>query len=125
MFVDDFNGFVSFMLFEGFVVVLDDINVGFSGDFGFGSDEVVGFVEDGVVFGVVEDGLGDVVVLELGDGDFVGVGIVGFVEDVLGGDFDVGVEVFMDEEEIEGWRGDDDFCSGSEVSIFWVGLGYG
>jgi hypothetical protein len=114
---DDLNGLASLTLLEGLAAAPDDTNAGLSGDLGLGSDEVVGLVEDGAALGVAEDGPGDVAVLELGDGDLAGVGTVGLVEDVLGGDLDAGAEVLTDEEEIEGRRGDDDLCSGSEVSI--------
>ena len=52
---------------------------------------------------------GDVAVFELGDADFAREGAVGFVEDVLGCDFDSGAQVLAGEEEVEGGRGDDDF----------------
>jgi len=34
----------------------------------------------------------------------------------LRGDFEAGAEVLAREEEVEGWRGDDDFCVGEELS---------
>ena len=54
----------------------------------------------------------DVRVFELVDGDLAREGAVGAVEDVLGCDFDFGIEVLAREEEVEGWRGDDDFGVG-------------
>ncbi len=59
---------------------------------------------------MAKQGPGDVGVFELVDGDFTGEGAVGFVEDVLGGDFEAGLEVLAGEEEVEGWWGDDDLC---------------
>ena len=56
-----------------------------------------------------EDSPGDIAVLQLRHADLTGEGAVGLVEDVLGGDFDAGAEVFAREEEVEGGRGDDDF----------------
>ena len=37
-------------------------------------------------------------------------GAVGFIENILGGNFDAFAEVFAGEEEVEGWRSNDDFC---------------
>ena len=51
----------------------------------------------------------DTAIFELGDADFAREGSVGFVEDVLGRDFDPGAQVFAGEEEVEGWWGYDDF----------------
>jgi len=34
----------------------------------------------------------------------------------LRGDFEAGTEVLAREEKVEGWRGDDDFCVGEELS---------
>ena len=63
---------------------------------------------------------GDVGVLELLNGDFTGEGAIGLVEDVLGRDFDSGAEVLAGEEEVEGWRGDDDFGVGVDLSVVEV-----
>jgi hypothetical protein len=43
------------------------------------------------------------------DADLAGEGAVGLVEDVLCSNFEACAEVFAGEEEVEGWRGDDDF----------------
>lgn len=64
-----------------------------------------------------EDGPGDVAVLELVDGDLAGEGAVGLVEDVLGGDFDALAEVLAGDEQVEGWRGDDDFGVGVAFGV--------
>ena len=52
----------------------------------------------------------DIAVFELTHADFPREGAVRFVEDVLRRDFDSRPQVFACEEEVEGWRGDDDFC---------------
>lgn len=44
------------------------------------------------------------------DTDFSGEGTVWLVEDVLGGDFETGFEVFTGEEEVECWWCDNDLC---------------
>ena len=66
------------------------------------------FLEDHAAFRVSEQGPGDVAIFQLGDGDFAGEGSVGAVEDVLGGDFETGFEVFAGKEEVEGRRSNDD-----------------
>lgn len=58
---------------------------------------------------MAQESPGDVGIFKLVDRDFTGEGAVGLVEDVLGGDFEAGLEVFAGEEEVEGWWGDDDF----------------
>jgi hypothetical protein len=63
---------------------------------------------------------GNTRVIQLVDADLAGEGTVGLVEDVLRGDFEAGTEVLASEEEVEGWRGDDDFCMGEELSASLV-----
>ena len=50
-----------------------------------------------------EESPGDVAVSELVNGNLAGEGTIGLVEDVLGCDFDAGIEVLAGEEEVEGW----------------------
>lgn len=63
----------------------------------------------------------DVGIFELLDGNFACKGAVGLVEDVLGCDFDAGAEMLAGEEEVEGWRGDDDFGVGVDFGFVEMG----
>jgi hypothetical protein len=67
-------------------------------------------LEDDTALRVSENGPCDTGILELLYADFAGKGAVGLVEDVLSGYFKTGAEVLAREEEIKGWRGDDNFC---------------
>ncbi len=67
-------------------------------------------MKDNAALGVTKQGPGDVGVFKLVDGNFASEGAVGLVEDVLGGDFEAGLEVLAGEEEIERGWGDDDLC---------------
>jgi len=71
---------------------------------------------------VAENRPRDVAVLELLGADLAREGAVALIEDVLGGDFDAAAEVLTCEEEVEGWRGDDDLCRLGIVSASRSGL---
>lgn len=58
----------------------------------------------------------DVAVLELRGTDLSGESAIGLVVDVLGRDLDSAAEVLTGEEEVEGWRGDDDLCDTDGLS---------
>jgi len=61
---------------------------------------------------------GDTAVLELFDRDLTSEGTVGLVEDVLRSNFNALAEVLACEEEVEGWRCDDDlFLSVSNLLL--------
>ena len=53
----------------------------------------------------------DVAVGQLGGADLAGEGSIGLVVDVLRADFDLGVKVLSDDEEVESRWGDDDLCT--------------
>ena len=67
-------------------------------------------MEDDTALRVSQDGPCDPRILELLYTDFTGESTVGLVENILSGYFKTGAEVFACEEEIKGWRGDDNFC---------------
>ncbi len=52
----------------------------------------------------------DPTILQLLDADLAGKSAVRLVEDVLRRDFDALAQVLAAEEQVERWRGDDDFC---------------
>lgn len=54
----------------------------------------------------------DPAVFELSGRDLAGKGAGGFVEDILGCYFEFGVKMFAREEEVEGWRSNDNFGVG-------------
>lgn len=57
----------------------------------------------------------DLGVLELLNADLTGEGTVGLVEDILGGDANLGVGEAAGEGEVQGWRGDNDLSGGVEL----------
>jgi len=51
----------------------------------------------------------DTAIFQLLGTDFASVGAIGLVKGVLSGNFDFFAEVFTGEEEVQSWRGDNDF----------------
>lgn len=51
----------------------------------------------------------DSAIFQLLGADLTGVGAIGLVEDVLSCNFDFFADVLTGREEVESWRGDDDF----------------
>lgn len=108
---DDLDGLASLALLQALAAAPDDAQAVLGGVLGLGGDDLVGLVENGAALRVTQDGPCDVAVLELGDGDLAGEGAVGLVEDVLGGDLDLGTEVLTGEEQVDCGRGDDNLCA--------------
>lgn len=106
----NFNRLPTLSLFQTLTTTENNTDTSIERSLCLVGDEDVVFLENDATFGVAEKGPGYVRVFELVDGDFTSEGAVGFVEDVLGGDFEAGFEVFAGEEEVEGWWGDDNFC---------------
>jgi hypothetical protein len=77
---------------------------------GLGRNELVVFLQDDAALRVANERPCDAAVLELLGGDLAREGAAGLVEDVLCGDFEALAEVLTGEEEVEGWRRDDDLC---------------
>lgn len=112
LFRHDFDRRARFTLLQALAAAQNDTDATLYRGQCFLRDELIFFSQDGAAFGVAKEGPGDVGVFELVDRDLAGEGAVGAVENVLGGDFDGGVQVFAGEEEVEGWWGDDDFGVG-------------
>lgn len=117
---NDIDSLASLALLEGLAAAPDDADAVLGSVGGLEGDGLVGLLEDGAALGVAEDGPVDVEVLELLDGDLAGVGAVGLVEDVLGGDLDVVLDALADEGEVEGGRGDDNLNVGVEGGVVQV-----
>lgn len=115
--LNDSDGLAGLALFEGLAATPDDTEAALSRALGLGGDNLIGLAEDGAALGVAQDGPGNPAVRELGDADLAGKGTVWLVEDVLRGDVDFGFEVFTDEEEIQGRRGDHNLYISTRVSI--------
>jgi hypothetical protein len=90
----------------------------------FRSYEGIVFLENDPALGVPEERPGYAGVFELVDADFAGEGAVRLVEDVLGGYFEAGAEVLACKEEVEGWRGNDDFCGRELWLAVWFYLAW-
>ena len=69
---------------------------------------LVRLLQDDTTLAVTDDGPVDLGVAQLLDGDLTGEGTVGLVEDVLGGDTDLGVGQLAGQGEVEGGGRDDD-----------------
>lgn len=63
----------------------------------------------------------DIAIFQLANADLASESTVGFIKDVLGRDFDTLLQVLAGEEEVEGWRGDDDFGVGVAFGVVEVG----
>lgn len=57
----------------------------------------------------------DVAVCELLRANLARESAIGLVEDVLRADFDLGFQVFADDEQVQAWWGDDDLCHGNSA----------
>jgi hypothetical protein len=79
---------------------------------GLAGDEAVFLIQHGSALAVPEQCPIDAAIFELRGRDLAGEGARGFVKDVLGGDFEFGVEMFAGQEEVEGWWGNDYFGVG-------------
>lgn len=86
-----------------------DANPAIQAGLGLAGNEVVLLSKDLPALRVAEQRPCNTAVFELRDGDLAGEGAVGFVEDILRGDFDGGRKVFACEEEVERWWGDHHF----------------
>ncbi len=103
-------------LLQRLAAAQDHVDAALERGLGLGGDELVVLLEDDATFAVAQEGPGDGRVLELADGNLPREGPVGAVKDVLGGDFDAGAEVLAGEEEVEGWRRDDDLWA----KTYWL-----
>lgn len=108
---DDIDGLAGLTLLQGLSAAPDHTDAVLGGVLGFEGNNLVALTEDGAALGVAQDGPVDAAVLELGDGDFAGESAIGFVVDVLGGNFEALAEVLADEEEMQVGRRDDDLYS--------------
>jgi hypothetical protein len=117
---DDVDGLAGLALLEGLAAAPDDADAVLGGVLGLGGNVGVGLGEDSAALRVAEDGPCDVTVLELGDRDLAGEGAVGLVEDVLGGDLDLGAEVLAGKEEVERGGSDDDLDVGIDGGLVQV-----
>lgn len=104
---DDLDGLAGLALLEGLAAAPDDAGAVLSGVLRLGSDGSVGLVQNGAALRVAKDGPGNLVVLELLDGDLTGEGAVGLVVDVLGGDLETLAKILTDEEKVQGRRSND------------------
>lgn len=104
---DDVDGLAGLTLLERLATAPDDADAVVGGVLGLGGNDLVGLVEDCSALAVAQDGPGGTGVLELLDGDLTGVGTVGLVVDVLGGDRNLLGQGLADCLQVKGWWGDD------------------
>ena len=105
---DHLDGDTSLTLLERLTAAQDHGQALVERSLRLGGDEIIRLGEDSAALRVSEKNPLDVGVLELLGRDLAGVGAIALVEDVLGGDLDLGAEGGLGEEEVERGRGDDD-----------------
>lgn len=115
---DNLNRLVRLPLLEALATAQNHADAAVDRGLGLGRNEVVVLLEDHAALRVAEDGPCDAAILELLRRDLAGEGAAGLVVDVLCGDLETLAEVFAGEEEVEGWRGDDDLCGGVRCLLF-------
>ena len=85
------------------------------GSVGFREAYLVALLQDDTALAVADQGPVDLGVLQLLDADLTGESTVGLVEDVLGGDANLGVGELAGQSKVEGGRGDDDLSGVIEL----------
>lgn len=106
--LNDLHGHVLLPLLERFTNTSDDAKSGLHGGPDLVGDKLVGVAEKSSSLRVAENDPVDVGILELLWGDFTGEGTLELGVGVLGGDLDRGLDRFLDLEEVDGRRGNDD-----------------
>jgi hypothetical protein len=81
---------------------------------------LVSLLEDNTTLAVADNSPVNLSILELLNADFTGESTVGLVEDVLGGNANLGVGSLAGKEEVEGRGGDDDLDGGVELGLIEV-----
>jgi hypothetical protein len=81
---------------------------------------LVSLLEDNTTLAVSDNSPVNLSILELLNADFTGESTVGLVEDVLGGNANLGVGSLAGKEEVEGRGGDDDLDGGVELGLIEV-----
>lgn len=119
---DNLNRLVRLPLLEALTTAQNHAESAVQRSLGLGGNKLVVLLKDDTALRVAEDGPCDAAVLELLRRDLAGEGAAGLVEDVLCGDLEALAEVFAGEEEVEGWRGDDDLCWWCEMFAFFTRL---
>lgn len=117
----DVDGLVCFPLLQRLAAAEDHANAAVQRGFRLLGHEVVTLLQYHPPLAVPEERPGDVGVFQLCDTDLAREGAVRLVEDVLRRYFDAWAEMFAGEEEVEGWRGDDDFGIGRALGVVEVG----
>lgn len=97
---DDVEGLAGLALVQALAATPYDADAVLGGVLGLGGHDLVALAEDRSPLRVAQDGPVDAAVLEVLDRDLAGEGAVWLVEDVLGGDADVLLDLLTDEEEI-------------------------
>lgn len=105
---DNLDGVVVLALLEAFAAAKDDAEAGIERSLGLGRNKLVALAKDAATLRVAEDHPLNGCILELLGADLAGVGSVALIEDVLGGDLDIGAEGGLCEKEVESGGGDDD-----------------
>jgi hypothetical protein len=81
---------------------------------------LVSLLKDNTTLAVSDNSPVNLSILELLNADFTGESTVGLVEDVLGGNANLGVGSLAGMEEVEGRGGDDDFDGGVKLGLIEV-----
>lgn len=117
---DDVDGLAGLTLLERLATAPDDADATVGGELGLGGNNLVRLVEDCSALAVAQDGPGGTSVLQLLDRDLTGVGTVGLVVDVLGGDLNLLGQGLTNGLQVEGWWGDNGLCvKTSSVLVAW------
>lgn len=104
---DDVEGLAGLALLQALAATPYDADAVLRGVLGLGGHNLVALAKDGSSLRVAQDSPVDAAVLQVLDRDFTGEGAIGLVEDVLGGNANLLLRMFADEEEVQSRRGND------------------